>query len=444
MHRRLTTRVISLSIFWIVLTLLATAFLLTWLYRDHIEQHYDAHVFTHVEELMAAVESGPDGNFTLYRQPTDPRFHRPNSGWYWQILAADRVLAKSDSLGENLLDVSSLNFEENHDMQEVIGPNGQTLRAQVVHMSHERIPEAITILATAPEVQIRDDVQDFLRHIMISFLLLALGLSVAVVVQVTVALRPLKAIKTAISDVHTGKFDRLPRDFPTDVQPVVDELNSLIDHNETLLKRARTQLADLAHAVKTPLTVIRNEARELESKQGQLILDQAHVMSGNIDHYLSRARISGQKGALGSRTSIKAVTEDLRFAVERMFKDRDITVELCSKGDCRFSGEVQDLEEMLGNLVENACKWARRTVEIRCRLDGDRLTLTVEDDGPGIAQKDFENVLQRGHKLDEATPGHGQGLGIVKDIAELYGGSVRLGKSAMGGLKAELELPAAT
>ncbi len=444
MHRRLTTRVISLSIFWIVLTLLVTAFLLTWLYRDHIEQHYDAHVFTHVEELMAAVESGPDGSFSLYRQPTDPRFHRLNSGWYWQILAGDRVLAKSGSLGENLLDVSGLNFEENHNMQEILGPNGQTLRAQVVHMSHERIPEAITILATAPEVQIRDDVQDFLWHIMISFLLLALGLSIAVVVQVTVALRPLKAIKTAISDVHAGKFDRLPRDFPADVQPVVDELNSLIDHNETLLKRARTQLADLAHAVKTPLTVIRNEARELESKQGQLILDQAHVMSGNIDHYLSRARISGQKGALGSRTSIKAVTEDLRFAVERMFKGRDISVELCSKGDCRFSGEVQDLEEMLGNLVENACKWARRTVEIRCRLDGDRLTLTVEDDGPGIAREDFENVLQRGHKLDETIPGHGQGLGIVKDIAELYGGSIRLGKSPLGGLKAELELPAAT
>jgi signal transduction histidine kinase len=444
MHRRLTTRVISLSIFWIVLTLLVTAFLLTWLYRDHIEQHYDAHVFTHVEELMAAVESGPDGSFSLYRQPTDPRFHRLNSGWYWQILAGDRVLAKSGSLGENLLDVSGLNFEENHNMQEILGPNGQTLRAQVVHMSHERIPEAITILATAPEIQIRDDVQDFLWHIMISFLLLALGLSIAVVVQVTVALRPLKAIKTAISDVHAGKFDRLPRDFPADVQPVVDELNSLIDHNETLLKRARTQLADLAHAVKTPLTVIRNEARELESKQGQLILDQAHVMSGNIDHYLSRARISGQKGALGSRTSIKAVTEDLRFAVERMFKGRDISVELCSKGDCRFSGEVQDLEEMLGNLVENACKWARRTVEIRCRLDGDRLTLTVEDDGPGIAREDFENVLQRGHKLDETIPGHGQGLGIVKDIAELYGGSIRLGKSPLGGLKAELELPAAT
>jgi signal transduction histidine kinase len=444
MHRRLTTRVISLSIFWIVLTLLVTAFLLTWLYRDHIEQHYDAHVFTHVEELMAAVESGPDGSFSLYRQPTDPRFHRLNSGWYWQILAGDRVLAKSGSLGENLLDVSGLNFEENHNMQEILGPNGQTLRAQVVHMSHERIPEAITILATAPEIQIRDDVQDFLWHIMISFLLLALGLSIAVVVQVTVALRPLKAIKTAISDVHAGKFDRLPRDFPADVQPVVDELNSLIDHNETLLKRARTQLADLAHAVKTPLTVIRNEARELESKQGQLILDQAHVMSGNIDHYLSRARISGQKGALGSRTSIKAVTEDLRFAVERMFKGRDISIELCSKGDCRFSGEVQDLEEMLGNLVENACKWARRTVEIRCRLDGDRLTLTVEDDGPGIAREDFENVLQRGHKLDETIPGHGQGLGIVKDIAELYGGSIRLGKSPLGGLKAELELPAAT
>lgn len=443
MSRRLTSRIIALAIFWIVIALAATAFLLVWLYRDHIEQHYDAHVFTHVEELIADVSVTPEGNPRLSRQPTDPRFFRENSGWYWQVMLGDQPLASSISLGGRILDISGLNFDENHDAQILVDLGGQRLRARVVHMAHERIPEPITILATSPEIQIRDDVADFGSHIALSFFMLAVGLSMAVVVQVTVGLRPLKAIRTSISDVKTGHINRLPTNFPQDVQPLVDELNSLLDHNETLLKRARTQLADLAHLLNTPLTVIRNEARNMPSKQGQLILDQAHSMSGNIDHYLTRARISGQRNVFGYRTSIKSVVDDLRYAVERIYRDRDINIQLCSKGDCRFRGEVQDLEEMLGNLLDNACKWATRRIEIRCALKQDRLTLTVEDDGPGIKSENVEKVFQRGRKLDESSPGFGQGLSIVKDIAELYGGYLKLGRSSLGGLKAELDLPAA-
>jgi signal transduction histidine kinase len=166
-------------------------------------------------------------------------------------------------------------------------------------------------------------------------------------------------------------------------------------------------------------------------------------MSGNIDHYLCRARISGQKDIMGHRTSIKDVVDDLRFAVERLYRDRDIKIDLCSKGDCRFRGEVQDLEEMLGNLLDNACKWAKKSIEIRCSLDQDWLIISIEDDGPGIEEENLGSVLQRGFKLEESTPGYGQGLSIVKDIAELYGGQLKLGRSPLGGLLAELNLPAA-
>ena len=444
MRRRLTTRLVALSIVWIILALLATALMITWLYRDHIEQHYDAHVFTHVEELIAAVSVGPEGQPRLYRQPTDPRFYRPGSGWYWQVMVGDRLLARSGSLADRTLDITHLNFDENHDVQIITDADGHALRARAVHMSHEHIPEPITILATSPEMQIADDVADFRLHIILSFAVLAIGLSVAVILQVGVASRSLKSIRGAIAEVKAGHVDRLPRDYPLDVQPLVDELNSLLDHNETLLKRARTQLADLAHLVNTPLTVIRNEARNIPSKQGQLILDQAHSMSGNIDHYLTRARISGQASAFGYQTSLKTVVDDLRFAVERIYRDRDIRIRLCDKGDCRFRGEVQDLEEMLGNLLDNACKWAKDKVEVRCRLEEGRLIISVEDDGPGIPEDKLETVLKRGRKLDEKAPGYGQGLGIVSDIADLYGGQLKLGKSALGGLLAELELPAAT
>ena len=358
-------------------------------------------------------------------------------------MVGDEPMARSGSLGDRTLNIGHLDFDENHDVQLMQGPSDHVLRVRAVHISHEHIPDPITILATSPQVQIADDVADFRLHIILSFIVVAVGLSVAVVLQVFVALRSLKAIRASISEVKAGQTDRLPRDFPLDVQPLVDEMNSLLDHNQTLLKRARTQLADLAHLVNTPLTVIRNEARNIPTKEGQLILDQAHSMSGSIDHYLTRARISGQREAFGYRTSLKTVVEDLRYAVERIYEGRDVEIKLCDKGDCRFRGEVQDLEEMLGNLLDNACKWARQKVEVHCRLEGDRLIISVEDDGPGIPENERETVMRRGTKLDESAPGYGQGLSIVNEISGLYGGKLLLGKSTLGGLLAELELPAA-
>jgi signal transduction histidine kinase len=442
-NRSLTRRIITLSIFWIVIALIVTAALLGRFYREHIEGHYDAHVYTHVEELVASVDTAPDGSLMLTREPTDPRFYRNNSGWYWEILTANESIARSPSLDDQRLNLESIKFEENHNIQVILGPSGERLRAHVVHVSYPNENGSITIAATAPEIQIKDDVKDFFAHIAASFLVLGIGLSVAVVMQVTLALKPLNAIRTAISDVRAGKLGRLPHDFPSDVQPLVDELNFMLDHNETLLKRARNQLGDLAHAVKNPLTVIRNEARDIPGKQGSLILEQSHMMSSNIDHYLSRARIYGQQDAIGYRTSVKSVVEDLSFAVSQIHKDRNIKMRLLCREDKWFRGEAQDLEEMAGNLLDNAFKWAKTEVAVSCSSDHNRLALIIEDDGPGIAEDELDTITRRGKRLDENTPGHGHGLGIAEDIADLYGGSLKLGRSNMGGLKAELNLPAA-
>ena len=443
MHKSLTKRIITLSVFWIVIALVFTGALMGRFYREHTQGHYDDHVFTHVEELVAAVETQEDGTLLLTREPTDPRFHRPNSGWYWEILDGDRPLFSSLSLGEGHLDLSKTKVTESHEAQTVHGPDGQKLRAQIVNVAYPHEKGAITIAATAPEMAISDDVKEFYLHIATSFLVLGIGLSVAVVMQVRVALRPLNAIQSAIGDIKAGKTERIPRDFPVDVQPMADELNYLLDHNETLLKRARNQLGDLAHSVKNPLTVIRNEARTLSGKQGQLILDQSHVMANSIDHYLSRARIYGKQDAIGYRTSVRSVIDDLSFAVEHIHKDRAIGIELNSVDDNWVRGEAQDLEDMVGNLIDNAFKWAKTKVLVSCESDHNELALIIEDDGPGIAEEEMETITRRGRRLDEKTPGHGHGLGIAEDIAILYGGSLNLGRSTMGGLKAELRLPAA-
>lgn len=443
MHKSLTKRIITLSVFWIVIALVFTAILMGRFYRQHTEGHYDDHVFTHVEELVAAVETGSNGQLILTREPTDPRFHRPNSGWYWEILEGNKSLYRSPSLGTNLLDLSNTEVSESHEVQNLVGPGGHKLRAQVVNVAYPHEAGALTIVATAPEMAISDDVQEFYLHIITSFLVLGIGLSVAVVMQVRVALKPLNAIQSTISDIKAGKTERLPRDFPSDVQPLADELNFLLDHNEMLLKRARNQLGDLAHSVKNPLTVIRNEARSMSSQQGQLILDQSHVMANNIDHYLSRARIYGKQDAIGYRTSVRSVIDDLTFAVQHIHKERGIEIELQCMEDRWFRGEAQDLEEMAGNLIDNAFKWARGKVVVSCDSDQHKLALIIEDDGPGIAEEELKTITRRGRKLDERSPGHGHGLGIVEDIANLYGGALKLGRSELGGLRAELDLPAA-
>lgn len=442
MRKSITIRIVATSIIWIVLALLITTLTLGGLYRDHIEGHFDAHVLSHVEELMAAVETSSGGELQMVGQPMDPRFYQLNSGWYWEVRRAGEPLGKSASLGDTQLDLRQLKMGESRDVQMVYGPQGEELRAQITEVTFPNGAGSLTFVATAPDMQIAEDVSDFTTHIVTSFIVLGFGLTLAVIIQVKVAMKPLKAIRSEISNVKTGKAKRLSQDFPHDIQPLVNELNFLLDHNELLLKRARNQLGDLAHAVKNPLTVIRNEARTLATEQGQLILDQSHVMASSIDHCLSRARISGKEDMFGYRTPVKGVVEDLAFAVQRIYHERGIEIKLSDLSDCCFRGDMQDLEEMAGNLIDNACKWAETQVVVMCETDNERLLIVVEDDGPGISEKDLKIVMNRGQKLDESKPGHGQGLGIVNDIVSLYGGSLTLDKSSFGGLRARLDLPA--
>jgi len=440
MVRSLTKRIIALSIGWIAIALLGTGVLLWWLYHAHMQDHYDARVSTHLEELVTALVL-PDGQPQLRRNPTDPRFQRLNSGWYWEIRSGGAVLLKSASLGDGKLDLSGVELAEGHRVYRVSGPGGERLRAQFLETYRDRDPGALTLVVTAPQSAIMEEVRHMGFHMLEGFLALGLGLSLAVVIQVRQALKPLNAMRAQIGAIKAGTQARLSSDFPGDVQPLVDELNFLLDHNETLLKRARTQLGDLAHAVKNPLTVIRNEARSMKNGQGQLIVEQTHLIAGQIDHYLSRARMYGQKDAIGFRTSVRSVMQDLAYAVGHIYKERGIEIRLPCIEDKWFRGEAQDLEEMAGNLLDNACKWAHGVVLVNCESEDERLKLVIEDDGPGIPEEHYEDVMHRGRQLDDTMPGHGQGLGIVRDIANLYGGSVELGRSALGGLRVVLSLP---
>ena len=442
-HNTLSFRIIVLSGAWIVITLVITALLLVYFYYDHASQHYDEHVSMHLEELIEASKFDDDGIYRLNFTPSDPRYHDLYSGWYWEVKQSGKMLKRSQSLGDNSLNIGAAQPTENLVIYETIGPKNDKLRTHVIKLEVDPRHEPVVLLATAPMTGVKDDVANYSTHIIGSLVILGIGLLLAVVLQVRVALRPLKAISTGITDVREGKASKLPHEQLEDVKPLVDELNNLLDHNAVLLKRARNQLGDLAHAVKNPLTVIVNEAHNMEPEQRKLIIQQTSDISRNVDHYLARARTFGTEKVLGSRSSIKTVVEDLVYAMQRLYQDSELLFDFSQLDDCWFRGESQDLEEMVGNLMDNACKWAKGRVRIIGECEGDKLVLAVEDDGPGIHEESIDAVMGRGHRLDESKPGHGQGLGIVKDIADLYGGSLSLGRSELGGLRAELFLPAA-
>jgi len=425
------------------MALTVSALLLVYSYRGHAARHYDEHVSMHLEELLDASDLKTNGDFELNYDPSDPRYQDLHSGWYWEVRQSGLSLRRSPSLGENGLDIGNIQPTDSVVVHSLEGPIKEKLRVQIVEVEPDPGQSPLVFLASAPLAGYTDDVMNYSTQIIGSFLLLGLGLLIAVMLQVRTALKPLKAISTGIGEIREGKATKLRSSYLEDVQLLVDELNNLLDHNAILLKRARNRLADLAHSVKNPLAVINNEARNMETGQKKLILQQTSDISKNVDHYLSRARTFGTGKVLGSRSAVKTIVEDLVYAMQRIYQDRGLDYVCSDLEEYWFRGEAQDLEEMMGNLIDNASKWAINRVSIQAETNGDRLLLIVEDDGPGIPEEEIENVMRRGHKLDESKPGHGQGLGIVKDIVDLYGGKLKLDKSPVGGLRANLDLPAA-
>jgi signal transduction histidine kinase len=248
-----------------------------------------------------------------------------------------------------------------------------------------------------------------------------------------------------LAQIRSGEAEQLEGEQPEEIRPLQHELNALIDSNREIVERARTHVGNLAHALKTPLSVIANEARTHEGPLASKVVEQAEIMRTQITHHLDRARVAARSGAIGDVTDVDRVLQALKRTVDRIYEERGIDVEIASIPGLKFQGEKQDLEEMVGNLLDNACKWARSRVKARAeRADGEaKLTVIVDDDGPGLTKAERTRVVKRGQRLDESKPGSGLGLSIVADLAHLYKGRFALEPSPEGGLRARLELPAA-
>ncbi len=365
------------------------------------------------------------------------------SGLYWQIEAGDGVVAASRSLWDERLAVPDGTADaEGHLRGVIAGPRGQPLRFASERVTAAGRPDPLRVTLAADDAETRRAVARLDALLVAALGLLAAGLAATVALQVGVGLRPLSRLARALESVRTGDRDRLPEDGPRELAPLVGSLNALLDDAAERLRRARAQAGNLAHALRTPLSLLALEADAVPGEEGERLRRRVAALRAEIDERLARAAIAGPGAVRGERTLLADVANAVADTLRRLYPDRPIAVEVPER--LAFRGDREDLVEIAGNLAENACKWARSEVRIHAEAcAGDTLLLRVDDDGPGMDEDAAARAAVRGVRLDERAPGAGLGLSIVSDIASAYGGSLRLSPSPRGGLRAEVTLPAA-
>jgi signal transduction histidine kinase len=439
----LTLRLVAAAGLWTAAALLAGGLVLSLLFRDYVKDTTDSRLSVLLENLVASTDVTASGRLALIQTPAEPRFSQPYSGWYWQISRKDGPPIRSRSLWDQALK-PNLDVPvptERHFTG--VGPDNQLLRMTERDIKLPGSDDTYRFTVGMEQAEIDKDVKSFDQTLFWSLGALGIGLLTAVVLQVRYGLRPLRQVGRSLAAIRSGRARRLEEDFPSEIMPLIKELNSLLDHNAAVVERARTHVGNLAHALKTPLAVLQNESAQAPADLSTKIKSQTDIMRRYVDHYLVRARTAATGTVLGARAPIEPVVDDLLRTLGRIYADRDIRVKLDGERKAVFRGERQDLEEMLGNLLENAFNWARARVVVNVAAESEMVAVSVEDDGPGISSERREAVFGRGKRFDESVPGSGLGLAIVRDMAELCGGSITLDDSPLGGLRATLRLPGA-
>jgi signal transduction histidine kinase len=462
----LATRLFVSATVWVVVILLLTGIVLSSVYRQASERAFDRRLNLYLRTLVADVATPDEPVDRQFQSLGEPLFELPLSGWYWQVTRTDggkpevrssRSLwdKKLPKLEDRGVELTAAGIRIGY----VDGPEGQTLR-MVERPVDLGADGKFLVMVAGDASEIFEETRAFDYYLAGTFAALSIVLVLTTIFQVRFGLAPLKRISDSIADIRSGRAERLEGEFPVEIAPLARETNALIDANREIVERARTHVGNLAHAIKTPLSVVVNEATARSGDPfSAKVLEQTQVMRDQVAHHLERARIAARLTVIATVTEVAPAIEALRRTMEKIHRDRGIAIEVEADASARFRGERQDLEEMVGNLVDNACKWARTKVFVEVTVaqgaaarggavragsaaeDAPKLRIIVDDDGRGLSEAERAQVSRRGQRLDETKPGSGLGLSIVIDLAALYGGSLTLAAAPMGGLRAELVLP---
>jgi signal transduction histidine kinase len=441
---------------WTVVMLVVAGIVLSSLNRDAAERAFDRRLNVYLRTLVADVATPDEAGERFPQSLGEPLFELPLSGWYWQVTRLDTArpeVRSSRSLWDSTLphlDDAPLSPAAGARQGYVQGPEDQTLR--LVERTIDLGDEGRFLVAVAGDaVEIDEETRRFDRALATTFAVLGFVLLLITTFQVRFGLAPLNRISAGLAAIRSGAAERLEGNFPIEVAPLARETNALIEANREIVTRARTHVGNLAHALKTPLSVMMNEASaNPDNPLASKVREQTDIMRNQVTHHLERARLAARVAVIGTVTEVRPVVAALVRTMEKIHHARGISIELDAPEDARFRGERQDLEEMIGNLVDNACKWAQSRVALETFVERPDIysersivRIVVDDDGPGLSPQQREQVGRRGRRLDEAKSGTGLGLSIVVELANLYGGGLALGTAPIGGLRAELVLPGA-
>ncbi len=452
-RRSLVRRLVLIAGIWTLLVVLIAGVFLTAQFRSAAIRRFDQSLAVLTDDLYAG-STVEDGQL---RAPilTDIRATRAYSGRYWVILdksldGAMKPVERSRSLFDSDLMLSSKQIDQldaapgQTQYFNMRGPQDKPLRAAAILARLPGYADPVVFLAAEDRTPIDADADRFAGVTAIALTILAGGLILATVVQVRFGLTPLFRLRREVAAVRRGKAERVDGIYPEELEPLARELNALLSHNQEVVERQRTHVGNLAHALKTPLSVMLTEASQQPGQLAEVVERQAQTMREQVDHHLRRARAAARSQTSGERTPIEPILDELAVTLERIFQDKGIEIDWRCPEDLAFQGEKQDFMELAGNVMENAGKWCKGRIRAEATPSGEaRMILTVDDDGPGLPPEERAQALKRGQRLDENAPGSGLGLSIVDELTRAYGGSVQLGESPMGGLRVTLDLPRA-
>ncbi len=449
--RSIALRLAASALFWSFAILLVAGLILSTLYRNATERSFDQRLLVYASDLASdLVAPGAEVDRRELGPVADPRFELPLSGWYWEVARPDArpvdVRASKSLFGGRLPSLDPEGQRRFGEVRQGYGPAPDERRLRMVERDIDLGEDGrFVIRVGGPADEIEADVRRFLIALAITFGLLGAALGATTLLQIRFGLRPLANLRASLGAIRQGEAERIAGEYPRDIAPLASELNLLLDTNREILERARTQVGNLAHALKTPLSVIVNEAENAPEDVAARVREQAAIMRDQVNYYLDRARAAALAGTLGTFTEVEPVLAGLARTFQKIYRDKNLAVAVEVPPGLRFRGERQDLEEMAGNLIDNASKWAagRVAVAVEVMRTDDRswLRILIDDDGPGLPESARSEVLKRGRRLDETKPGSGLGLSIVTDLAALYRGTVRFDEAPLGGLRAVLELP---
>ena len=449
----IATRLAIASFLWSSIILIDAAAFLYHLYYRSVEQAFDNRLAVHANTLAAGLSALPAKQLqSLEETGGDIRFNLPYSGWYWEIHGVsgetEGIFRSRSLLGGRLYlprDWEKINASAHGAFYKGYGYSADGKQVRILERKIQ-LPDQqrFQLFVAGDALEISKGANSFFYVIIITFSLLGLGWIVTTIVQIQYGLKPLKDLRRSLSQVRTGNLEQVEGCYSDDIAPLAEEINLLLTSNKEILERARTQVGNLAHALKTPLTVINNEIRDLDSSVSSKIEEQIAIIRRQMDYHLKRAQAAAGIHHSGIQTSVNDTVDAFIRTFEKIYHEGPV-IHAYMPEQFVFSGESQDFQEILGNVIDNACKWGKETVSITCEAfsstERKRIRLRVEDDGIGIDQEDISLVIQRGKRLDETQPGTGLGLSIVDDLVSLYHGHLSFKRSDLGGLCVILELP---